>query len=50
MDKYPRVKSIPKIGYEPWKKEDEGQPIRSSLISDKTVSISSMRDIKADQA
>ena len=50
IDQYPKVKSIPQRGYEPWKKEDKRQPICPSLVSDKTVSIQSRREIKAEQA
>ena len=50
IDKFPNVKPIPQIGYEQWKKEDKAPPILPSLVSDKTVSISSRREIKAEQA
>jgi len=50
MDKFPNVEHIKQIGYEPWRKEDEAPPIFPSLVSDKTVSISSRREIKAEQA
>jgi hypothetical protein len=50
LDQYPKVKYIPQIGYEPWRKEDEASPIYPSLVPDKTISISSRREIKAEQA
>jgi hypothetical protein len=50
IDKFPNVKPIPQIGYEPWKKGDKAPTILPSLVSDKTVSISSRREIKAEQA
>ena len=50
IDKFPNVKPIPQIGYQQWKKEDKAPPILPSLVSDKIVSISSRREIKAEQA